>query len=114
MKNSRLKTAFILATIAQASFDAFIIVLICEYATGHSFLTSNQIAKSLAYLFFVLGPLVLSIVALSFLRRVDDVEREERLFLVLTRVFAWVSIGGVISYIVFGSLFDNLIRLFIY
>ena len=95
--NSRLKTAFSLSIVAIAMFF-FLLFLAMLGRLGLSYLLANQITRYATIFCFVVGPLVLAIVALSLVRTVRPTP-EERKYKIMTMVFSFVTIGSIFTYL---------------
>ena len=90
--NDRIKTAFIIELIAQGTLDAYWSCLLLQRFTGDYFISSNPVVQYICAFFFVVAPFVLAIVALSKQKGANPSNTTEKTMLVITRVFACVTI----------------------
>ena len=98
--NKDLKTAFILAMVADGLIDVLLIagIYLGSFVT---FFTGNY------YIYYIAGcliaSLVLAIMALYYLSRVKHYERREKVFYILTRVFSIIIIACCGAILVIGG-----------
>ena len=92
--NNTVKTPFILSIIANGSLTFYCFLALLERFYHFGGLATTALISFFLIVSFVIAPLVLSIVSLSMLRRVGPVVGKDRLFVILTRVFSWLVIGG--------------------
>ena len=103
MLNGKLKTAFILSIVAMATLVTYSTISLCEHFLRIDIIPDATNMLWFYLLVFIISPIVLSIVALSMVRRVQ-VYGKQRVYLILTRVFAWSTIGLIITGVVLGVL----------
>ena len=106
--NTKIQTAFYLSICSIGGLSTYLLLLLLErfsvfYIDAHPSLTT------LVYVSFVIGPFVLAIVCLNMVKGMRDVNNKERLFIKLTRLFSWLTLG---SFILYTSLALILLALF--
>ena len=103
MLNGKLKTAFILSIVAMATLVTYSTLSLCERFLRTDIIPDATNMLWFYLLVFIISPIVLAIVALSMIRRVE-VYGKQRVYLILTRVFSWSTIGLIITGVVLGVL----------
>ena len=103
---ARIKTGFIFSVIAQASVSFYITLLIVQKILGTYFMTSNFLISIAFVIMFVIAPIPLSIIALTYTRGVEVADNQDRTYRIIARVFANVTlplVGVLLLAIVFLS-----------
>ena len=100
--NKTLKTAFILSIVAMASIETMIVIALRFYSYLSDIFSSRLVGATML-ISIVAAPMVLGIIAFSYLKQIKDIQRTERPFYIVTRVLSIISI--VTSAVVVGILF---------
>ena len=90
--NNRIKIGFILAVVAQAGIDCLGILYGLELYTHATIISSNALMLLSLIIILVLGPFILSIVALNYIRGEYPANGRERTFRLLAKIFSNITI----------------------
>lgn len=100
--NNNLKTAFILSIVAMASMEAMIVIALRFYSSFADIFSSRLIGATML-IAIVAAPMVLGIIAFSYLKQTKEIQRTERPYYIVSRVLSIISI--VTSAVVVGIMF---------
>ena len=112
--NSNIIRGFVLALISRITIDFYFTYGILERIPTFDSLMSRSVVVSIAFIaLFLVAPIPLGIIALTSIKNVESVTKQDRIYKILTKIFAISSLAEVglifLLFLLFGSYFANLL-----
>ena len=112
--NSNITRGFILALISRITIDFYFTYGILERIPTFDSLMPRGVVVSIVFIaLFLVAPIPLGIIALTSIKNVESVTKQDRIYKILTKIFAISSLAEVglifLLFLFFGSYFANLL-----